>query len=637
MSAVPQFVLFATIGILITLLLISFQQLCRSSVNQMNIIYLRICIIISLTLEIGLIVIQYYVKITVSESISHIMYWSVLLSICFIIFKLVHSPRFYQQMKLARLLHRLWICISVTHILWLLFCVISFIITKQISIENIYLFGLHIYTIFASIIVLLISFHSYSTINGTIYELNKSSSVHFHDYIYKESELESNHNKQIDVDISTTINMSVDISMTIPNNKVTTEQLVDPMVTILHLSKAKYIITIHVCIFILLIISSLIALYWVSFQFKWNKLSSIFYLQQIDLFIFHFWFSFIFYITPLINHWIWSKSITNKQYSVCDKFIQYITCNLCHDCCYNNDINNTAHIINLSNKKHKPTKTIPKNILQTKNQSEENAIEIAIDNINIKSNVDLKRTTNTPISEDLNLDSEDLFVSNTHNHSTIIPQITPKTLNLDGHSALISYTEEYSNKNKMQLNVSLNKINSSGQIIGKKGLPKTNRLRKTDIELEVIDDKNTIIEEHKKDKKHFKTETLKMNANKKPIINKMKRQITELKPETVANSQELLDEMLDTMSLTPIGSKPITTFVFEFDKILCTNINKLHNKFETSINNMTLLQKQLCFGGIDRIKSIANFFKTLYQYNDDNQNEILNVKCFVLSNESTKM
>ena len=96
--------------------------------------------------------------------------------------------------------------------------------------------------------------------------------------------------------------------------------------------------------------------------------------------------------------------------------------------------------------------------------------------------------------------------------------------------------------------------------------------------------------------------------------------------------------MLETMSLSDVDTTPITTLVFDFENVLCTKqgTDKLLGKLENYVACLNQIQKELCFGGTDRLNTITKFLKEIHQFNGVG-NELLNVKCFIISNESSKM
>jgi len=77
----------------------------------------------------------------------------------------------------------------------------------------------------------------------------------------------------------------------------------------------------------------------------------------------------------------------------------------------------------------------------------------------------------------------------------------------------------------------------------------------------------------------------------------------------------------------------ITVVVFEFDDVLCTNPDAIHRRTDAEVGVMPLLQKKLCFGGGDRIQSLKRFLRNLVR----NERREDDVRCFVFSDYKSAM
>lgn len=81
----------------------------------------------------------------------------------------------------------------------------------------------------------------------------------------------------------------------------------------------------------------------------------------------------------------------------------------------------------------------------------------------------------------------------------------------------------------------------------------------------------------------------------------------------------------------------VNTVVFELDKVICTNIDALKEMTkEQDLRMLTLLRKQLCFGGESRIESLREFLFEMHKSNIMESPD-RNLKCFIISDKSSRL
>ena len=173
----------------------------------------------------------------------------------------------------------------------------------------------------------------------------------------------------------------------------------------------------------------------------------------------------------------------------------------------------------------------------------------------------------------------------------------------------------------MDLKVELERINYDGQRIGKRGAVKPQKRRSgtataTMAEMEQTEEMPPVPPiDHDQSEESVKTleDTDKMRA------------ISVFTPFPIC---ELL------AAASTVDDSMVTTIVFELEHVFCTNIEGLHHKLEGHVSTMTDIQKQLCFGGADRIQSIQRFLERIRIQNEASNEEL---RCYVVSDESSKM
>lgn len=196
------------------------------------------------------------------------------------------------------------------------------------------------------------------------------------------------------------------------------------------------------------------------------------------------------------------------------------------------------------------------------------------------------------------------------------------------------------------IQIPLHSINSRGQIIGKRGAVKLGKSQKSS-RSPLSDNVFTIQEE----------QTAKEVIHQQPAEQHLFPQsFTEVtmaaSPPDVHHVEDVLDRLqTDRTSMTQSIEaleieipSPVTTVVFEFQRVLCTDLNlKLSDGAQSAssapsdskVDTLTVIQKQLCFGGEYRIDVIKNFLKAIHRFNEP-ENVALNVKCFIIAKESSK-
>lgn len=75
---------------------------------------------------------------------------------------------------------------------------------------------------------------------------------------------------------------------------------------------------------------------------------------------------------------------------------------------------------------------------------------------------------------------------------------------------------------------------------------------------------------------------------------------------------------------SPADDSPVTTVVFELKHVLCTNTTKIATKTAETIKIMSATEKALCFGGTERIAMFKSFLRRLCSANGG-------TKCFIVA------
>ena len=684
---VPLPVLLIISGLLLILLSISFQQFCISPIKPKSTLALRIDVFLSLIFEIIINIFQIISYFNPDNElinfISYLFFWCLICSISFIMYKLINPPKLYETKKWAITVNRLWLIINITHCIWILFCFILFLMTNKMFYQYMYQFGFDVYAIFGSIIIIIISFHVYLTINNSIDKINKSASNGFRDYIYdddndekqdQEAATENNDNNTNNMDPSQmrdsefykTSNYAPDIEQGegrhSAHSSAVNKQLVDPMKALSQFTKAKYIVNLTIFIAIAVIALELISIYWISISFqpdpnKYSKTLDNGPFVKIDIFIFHYLFVFTIYISTIINNWYSVKKI-KETYSIYNKLKQVKIGNCCCRVKRQSSLQERAKVRSnpvdkLKNEPDKIKKCESDTIDKTdkdKNeneQSDDNPVESpAVDRtLKLKDESD-KNSSDQRQDTDSKDNPDDINNNNLSPKNHLKSPNTQSHLELADHRTLVSYTEFHDNKMELsQVQLSLNKINSHGQVIGRRGAAKPNKMKKQS-SIERKFDKNafTIVDYTNakggatEQKLTFQRNITDFNDDRESNVLRPTDTATATQHTSTANTAMALEDMLETMSMSDVDTTPITTVVFDFENVLCTKqgTEKLNGKLENFMQTLNLIQKELCFGGKDRLNIITKFLKDIHQFNGVG-NELLNVKCFIISNESSKM
>lgn len=196
--------------------------------------------------------------------------------------------------------------------------------------------------------------------------------------------------------------------------------------------------------------------------------------------------------------------------------------------------------------------------------------------------------------------------------------------------SIISYTEQdKAELSKTHLNIDLKNINSRGEIIGKRGTKKPTKIRRNnyesniDIKLE-LNDLGSI------------TELDDAASNFDDGIDDGISIISGATYENTLKMEHFIEDVLEQMSFTETTKNnisPINTIVFEFSDVLCTQIEKLNGKTHIFLSEKSLKQKQLYFGGEERLEMITNW---LYQLKQNNSNSNYDLKFFINTEQETK-
>jgi len=229
---------------------------------------------------------------------------------------------------------------------------------------------------------------------------------------------------------------------------------------------------------------------------------------------------------------------------------------------------------------------------------------------------------------------------------TYFESMETSTTNLDGmkdsqyprksiNHTLVSYTQ-YASESKLALSplqTALNRVNSDGKLVGKRGAPKPRKLKDRRQKVAKSNQRLTIPTLNDAPFRTQMTE-LKLSGQKSDH----RRKVTEFDEKhlgqtqhSMTNTEEWVDGVLHRMEST------VNTVVFELDKVICTNIDALSTiETEPDLTTLTHLRKQLCFGGESRIESLKDF---LWEIHKSNTTETLdqNIKCFIISKKSSRL
>jgi len=178
------------------------------------------------------------------------------------------------------------------------------------------------------------------------------------------------------------------------------------------------------------------------------------------------------------------------------------------------------------------------------------------------------------------------------------------------------------------LETSLNKINSNGRIVGHRGVAAPQRTRTSQtLKLQAASKRKL----EKLGSSGF-VYTDEYDADRRDTRLKVGKELEATKRITAFTGDE---HQGDLVANPP--AIPVTTVVFELEHVLTTNIDKLRFKSHEDVMSMNPHREKLCFGGEHRIEAIQEFLERIHERNDGAEDGRESVKCFILSDESSKM
>ena len=314
-------------------------------------------------------------------------------------------------------------------------------------------------------------------------------------------------------------------------------------------------------------------------------------------FIFHYLFALLFYVPPIINNWTTLKQMSNKSLWNQFKFSMRMNSKLKNNTSTPSDTattttnpklspilvetdavyasGNSTHIIALNDLEKQPT-TAP--------------ITAGTINVDIKTPIYVPDTNPTIVSPD-----SPRQMSSTDIYSDIS--------DLNKIQSIVSYTSREQNElSQRHIELSFSKINANGRIIGKRGAPKLQKIA---------------------DYQHYSSQKLPPKAMRKLTSYYGSSCAYNISVEPIGQMTKISTSRSNT------NTDDITVIVMQLNHVLCTNVDKIHNKSAFSISEMTQLSKELCFGGTDRLQMIKDFLTSVCTKR--------NVQCFVIEDEKEKM
>lgn len=155
-----------------SILLVCLQQLCVSPLNQdKGALPLRISILIALSCDITLIILNRY-RFTIDISIaSDAISWTLLFALSFAIYKMVDTPRHYADQHWGVCLVKSWMFVTILYCLWL-FTFLFLFLSKYGDLSWFPMrcrIGFDSYIVMGSMTVLIVSMNVWSTLNDSIH------------------------------------------------------------------------------------------------------------------------------------------------------------------------------------------------------------------------------------------------------------------------------------------------------------------------------------------------------------------------------------------------------------------------------------------------------------------------------------
>ena len=148
-------------------------------------------------------------------------------------------------------LNKIWLFINICQIAYLFICGSLFLLTSMMYYQLLYFIGFFLYIICGATILLIISCNVFKTITNSIHVLHKSTSIHYHDYIYNDNKKDDNNSSGKSA-LALTPKPSNNVSTQNPNGiaKITEKNdinakhanIVDPIWISSHLQRAKCVV-----------------------------------------------------------------------------------------------------------------------------------------------------------------------------------------------------------------------------------------------------------------------------------------------------------------------------------------------------------------------------------------------------------
>eukprot|EP00484_Ammonia_sp_Unknown_P029685 CAMPEP_0197048038 /NCGR_PEP_ID=MMETSP1384-20130603/23444_1 /TAXON_ID=29189 /ORGANISM="Ammonia sp." /LENGTH=615 /DNA_ID=CAMNT_0042480083 /DNA_START=192 /DNA_END=2039 /DNA_ORIENTATION=- len=508
------------------------------------------------------------------------------------------------------------------HLVWLALCVVMFVMTRQLSNAvwnpSIYDIGFFLYLLCGSIIVLFICIKLNRNIQESIHKLSDIQQSTFENYVYDdnnnnaaagvqhmqmEQHLDTNSPATDECntapssspvppyDIPHTLTMKQVVDSTsnhLPPKQPKPDQVLNPLHKIAALHQARYKVNAAIAVAIAFAISSMCAAYWTARTISTTK--------PFASFLINFAFLFMLYIVIIVYQWTAS---TPKQTSV-------------STCCQRAtaSVSSSSHL-----SQHMHTSD---GVPTTRDDEEENSVSFAKQKLKRRS----IEPVNSPTSAVMETDGE------RPQQQEIVEFGSADKLTLTlAENSVVSYTDMTVVKlPKDMLHVDLSNLDSHGEVVGKRGKSKPSRQRK---DAPTTSKHAQTIEIYRK--RHSKAADS-LNLNDRHSVSVLDMQNDDMSRNTMtANHHSLqIDEFLEDV-LDVIEAPPITVIVFEFADVLCTQIEKVKGELQKDqyLQSKQLVQKQLYFGGAQRVEFMAQWLKELKRDNKD-------LRCFVNTEQESQ-
>jgi len=572
-------------AVLTMLWLLAMHQVCVCPLNQMGTLFLRMSIALALTLEINILCLH----LARRPSASDLLFWSLVYVLSFSVFRIVRSSQQHRARQWFVNLERLWLGVSFLYSLWIVLCLILWSLKQGMFDENMFYFAFYLYLIVGAAFVLLISCKICSTINDSVSQLHHHSS----------SQMDR---ERSDVDST---------SHSLPRS--------DPMRTLLNLSKAKCLVGLTIVVSVAVVMVSSIAIF---FRAHHAILSgpNIDTAPSVD--IFHYLFVFTFYVSSIAVHWCSVSrprlSTDSKPRSHSNGHIDTLWTALCKLWPARSD--------------RFGLETATKSAAGYGAKSNENAADRVKAKGDAQRRVEREgkaqgRHSEQSSAESLEIPDLDSIVSNTLKSPSLAVAI--------GVNAPMSITtlppNSMTKDNELSvLGVPLNKINSRGQMLGKRGAARPRRLVQEEAKFSLESGIGITSPSSIKLKDLPPASITAMADGDGDGVSALSPYQSLPRLDIDGGTSTVLEEV--ELMLNEI-EESVTVVVFEFDDVLCTNSEAMRKRSDTECEAMPLLQKKLCFGGGDRIQSLKRFLRSLVRCERRTRED--DVKCFVFSDQKS--